>query len=66
MAMRKEQMQIVVILTMSTSLLVSDGSVPKIAREKCISMRKMVTNLVGHCPMSDGQVSSPAWTGAFS
>ena len=49
--MRKEQMQIVAILIMSMSLLVSDGLVRKIAREKSIFMRKMGMNLVGHCPM---------------
>ena len=51
MAMKKEQMLIVVILTMSTFLLVSDGLVLRTVLEKFIFMRKMVTNLAGHCPM---------------
>ena len=51
MAMKKEQMLTVVILTMSMFLLVSDGLVLRTVLEKYIFMKKMAMNLAGHCPM---------------
>ena len=48
--MKKGQMQILATPIMSTSSLVSDGSVPKIAMVKSITTKKMATNPAGLYP----------------